>query len=195
MSSSNLSTSYGVLASDIANTPGLTSYLPQTPPAGNAVPNFRISGFQSTGGGASSISKTSTYQVLDNPTWTKGKHTANAGADYRYLKALYTNVFASQRLGAYTFNNSVTKPIIGNAFAAFLLGVPDSDSISTVLNPDTNGYGGSYALYMQDDFKVTSRLTVNYGLRWEYHPMFQDHNNNTANLILDANNAVGGSAA
>lgn len=194
MSSSNLSTSYGVLASDIANTLGLTSYLPQTPPFGNAVPNFRISGFQGTGGGASSISKTSTYQVLDNLTWTKGKHTVKAGADYRYLKALYTNVFASQRLGVYTFNNSVTKPIIGNAFAAFLLGVPDSDSISTVLNPDTNGYGGSYALYIQDDFKVTSRLTVNYGLRWEYHPMFQDHNNNTANLILDANNVVGGTA-
>lgn len=194
MSSSNTSTSYNVLASDIANTLGLTSYLPQAPPSGNAVPNFKISGFQSTGGGASSISKTSTYQILDNVTWTKGKHTVKTGADYRYLKALYTNVFATTRLGSYTFNNSVTKSIIGNSYAAFLLGVPDSVSLSTVLNPDTNGYGSSYALFVQDDYKITPRLTLNYGLRWEYHPMFQDHNNNTANFLPDYSTTVNGVA-
>ena len=182
-SGSNTSTSFGINAADAANQLGLTPYLSQAPPAGNAVPNFRISGFQSTGGSASSISQTSTYQVLDNLTWTKGKHTLKVGGDYRYLKALYTNVFASQRLGSYAFNNSVTKSLIGNAFGAFLLGIPDSDSISTVLNPDTNGYGSSYAFFAQDDWKVTPRLTVNYGLRYEYHPMFQDHNNNTANFL------------
>ncbi len=192
MTSSNASTSYGVLATDMANLLGLTSYLPQAPPAGNAVPNFKISGFQSTGGGASSISQTSTWQVLDNLTMTKGKHTIKFGGDYRYLKALYTNVFASQRLGSYTFNNSVTSSLIGNAYGAFLLGIPDSDTLSTVLNPDTNGYGASYAFYVQDDFKVTNRLTINYGMRWEYHPMFQDHNSNTANLLPDVYNVVNG---
>ena len=185
LSGSNTSTSYGIKAADIASTLGLTQYLPQAPPAGNAVPNFVISGFQSTGGSASSISQTSTYQVLDNLTWTKGHHTFKFGGDYRYLKALYTNVFASQRLGRYNFNNSVTKPIIGNAFAAFLLGIPDSDSLATVSSPDTDGYGSSYAFFAQDDWKVTSRLTINYGLRYEYHPMFQDHLSNTANLLPD----------
>jgi hypothetical protein len=185
VSSSKTSTSYGITAAQAASEIGLTSYLPEAPPAGNAVPNFKISGFQSTGGGASSISQTSTYQVLDNLTYTKDKHTIKFGGDYRYLKALYTNVFASTRLGSYTFNNSVTKSSIGNAYLAFLLGIPDSDSLATVLNPDTNGYGNSYALYAQDDWKITSRLTVNYGLRWEYHPMFMDHYNNTANFLPD----------
>jgi hypothetical protein len=191
-SSSVTSTSYGLTAAQAASETGLTSYLPEAPPAGDAVPNFKISGFQSTGGGASSISKTSTYQVLDNLTYTKEKHTFKFGGDYRYLKALYTNVFASSRLGSYTFNNSVTKSSIGNAYAAFLLGIPDSDQLSTVLNPDTNGYGNSYALYAQDDWKITPRLTVNYGLRWEYHPMFMDHYNNTANFLPDYYSVVNG---
>ena len=192
VSSSKTSTSYGITAAQAADEFGLTPLLPEAPPAGNAVPNFKISGFQSTGGGASSISQTSTYQVLDNLTYTKDKHTYKFGGDYRYLKALYTNVFASTRLGSYTFNNSVTKASIGNAYAAFLLGIPDSDALSTVLNPDTNGYGNSYALYAQDDWKVTSRLTINYGLRWEYHPMFQDHYNNTANFLPNYTSIVNG---
>ena len=181
----NSSTSYGIVASVISDELGLTPYLPQAPPAGNAVPNFKISGFQSTGPNTSSIARTSTSQFLDNLTWTKSKHSVKFGGDYRYMKALFTNVFASSRLGQYTFNNSVTKSIIGNAFASYLLGVPDSDRLATVLNPDTNGYAHSMAFYVQDDWKVTSRLTINYGIRWEYHPMFRDHYNNTANFIPD----------
>ena len=193
-SGANSSQGYGIVASAIANQLGLTPYLPQTPPAGNAVPNFKISGFQSTGGQASSISRTETWQLLDNVTWTKGKHTIKFGGDYRYLKALYTNVFATSRLGQYTFNNSVTSSLIGNAYASFLLGVPDSAQISTVLNPDTDGYANHYALYAQDDWKITSRLTLNFGLRWEYHPMFMDHYNNTANFLPDYNGVVNGTS-
>jgi len=39
------------------------------------------------------------------------------------------------------------------------------------------------AVYVQDDWKVTPRFTVNYGMRWEYHPGFRDHYNNTADFI------------
>ncbi|MGD1070220.1 MAG: TonB-dependent receptor [Bryobacteraceae bacterium] len=152
-------------------------------PPGDASPEFKISGFQTAGAGASSISQTSTKQVIDNLTLTKGKHTYKFGVDYRYLTGLYTNVFATDRMGVYSFNNSVTKPVVGNAFASFLLGIPDSDTMATVLNPNSNGYAPSYAGYAQDDFKVSSRVTINYGIRYEYHPMFTDHNNNTANFL------------
>jgi hypothetical protein len=183
LSGSNTASSNGISAQSAADALGLTALLPEAPPAGNAVPNFKITGFQSTNSGASSISKTATYQVIDNLTWTKGKHSIKFGADYRFLTALYTNVFATSRLGQYTFNNSVTKSIVGNAFASFLFGIPDSDSLATVLNPNSNGYSNAYAGYVQDDFKVTPRLTVNYGLRYEYHPTFIDRNNNTANFL------------
>jgi hypothetical protein len=189
-SRNSTATSNGLAASTIAQEMDLT--LPQAPPAGDAAPNFAIAGFQSTGGLSSSISQTSTYQFLDNVTWTHGKHTFKFGADYRYMKALYTNVFATTRLGKYVFNNSVTKSIIGNPFAAFLLGVPDSDEISTVLNPNSNGYANSYATFVQDDWKVTSRLTINYGLRWEYHPTFIDSLSNTANFLPNWSGTVDG---
>lgn len=178
---SHTGTSTGLPASVIASELGLQTAGPLPP--GDASPEFKISGFQTMGSSASSISQTSTFQVLDNLTLTKGKHTYKFGVDYRYLTALYTNVFATDRMGVYNFNNSVTKSIVGNAFASFLLGIPDSDTMATVLNPDSNGYAPSYAGYAQDDFKVSSRLTINYGMRYEYHPMFNDKNHNTANFL------------
>ena len=180
-------TSFGVSASSISDQLGLTPYLPQAPPAGNAVPDFRITGFQSTGGGSSSQSKNRVWQVLDTLTWTRGQHTLKFGGDYRYLSGLYTNVFATRRLGRYQFNNSVMRSVLGNTaatpFASFLLGLPDVTSISTVIQPDTQSYSSHYALFAQDDWKLSSRLTLNFGLRWEYHPMFRDHLDNLANFL------------
>ena len=178
---SHTSSSNGLPAATIASELGLQTAGPL--PLGDTGPSFKISGFTTASVGSSSISQTSTKQIIDNLTLTKGKHTYKFGVDYRYLTALYTNVFASDRMGLYTFNNSVTKSIVGNAYASFLLGIPDSDTMATVLNPNSNGYSNSYAGYAQDDFKVSSRLTLNYGIRYEYHPTFVDHNSNTANFL------------
>ena len=190
LTGSNTGSSNSLPASVIASELGLQTAGPLPP--GDASPSFKISGFTTASGGASSISQTSTYQIIDNLTLTKGRHTYKFGGDYRYLSALYTNVFANKRMGSYTFNNSVTKCIIGNAYAAFLLGIPDSDGMATVLNPNTNGYAPSYACYAQDDFKVTSRLTINYGIRYEYHPTFTDKNSNTANFLPDYSSVQNG---
>jgi hypothetical protein len=162
------------------------------PPPGSGGPSFSITGFQSASFGSSSISKGNTLQLIDNLIWIRGRHTLKFGGDYRYMTAYFSNVFASSRAGSYSFNNSVTSSIIGNAYAAFLLGVPDSSSLATVKNPDTFSYGSSYAFYAQDDWKPTSRLTVNFGLRWEYHPVFNDHFNNLANFLPDAYTVVNG---
>ncbi len=52
-----------------------------------------------------------------------------------------------------------------------------------MLYPDTNAYGERIRRYAQDDWKITPRLTINYGMRYEYHPMFQDHNQNVAAFL------------
>jgi carboxypeptidase family protein len=194
-SGNHSATSYAITASQIASQLGLTN-LPGPVPDGNAVPNFKITGFQATGTSTSSTSKNGTFQVLDTLTWTKDKHTMKFGADYRYLTGLYTNVFASSRLGQYTFNSSVMKALLGTGagtpFASFLLGYPDSSQIATVLQPDTKSYASHYGFFAQDDWKVTPSLTINFGMRYEYHPMFRDHYNNLANFLPDYNSVVNG---
>jgi hypothetical protein len=182
----------GIPADTIAQQVGLAPFLKQNLNGIHTTPNVRISGFQRTGGVASNHNHTQTFQLLDNLTWTRGSHTVKFGGDYRYLTALYTDVFGTLWLGRYTFNNSTTRATIGNPFAAFLQGVPDATTIATVTSPDTQGWGNAYALYVQDDWKVTPRLTINYGLRWEYHPMMEDHLYNVANFLPDYESVING---
>ncbi len=108
------------------------------------------------------------------------------GGDIRRLSSLHTQVFSDYRMGSYQFNGGALSSLLGNGsgtpLAAFLLGYPDSTSIATVINPDTYAYSMHYAFFGQDDWKVSSNLTLNFGLRWEYHPSFHDHNQNLANF-------------
>ena len=180
---SNTGSNYGYTAAGIQGALGLQLAGPVPP--GAASPGFSITGFTGTTGGTTSISRANTLQFLDNLTWTHGKHTVKFGGDFRYLRGLYTNVFASNRMGSYTFNNSVTKSLIGEPYGAFLLGIPDSDGMATVNNPNTYGYGHALGVFIQDDWKVTSRFTINYGLRYEYHPAWRDHYNNEADFLPD----------
>ena len=183
----------GIPASTIATQIGIAPYLQQDLTGVNTNPDFKIAGFQRTGGAYSSISNTQTIQFLDNLTWTRGGHTVKFGGDYRYMTALYTDAFGFDFLGVYTFNNSTTS-VIGNPYAAFLLGVPDNTALARTIQPNTQAYASSYATYAQDDWKVTPRLTLNYGLRWEYHPMFGDHLYNTANFLPNYSSVINGTA-
>ena len=174
--------------------------IPPPYPTANAVPNFSIAGFQQTGGTNSSKGKNNTFQVLDNLTWTKGRHTMKYGGDFRHMTGYYSDVFANDQLGVYKYTGGVTSavqpgftnPYIGNPYAAFLLGVPDQTQLATVIQPNTSAYANAYAFFAQDDWKVGSRLTINYGLRWEYHPMFLDHLVNVTNFLPNYTSIVNG---
>ena len=61
-----------------------------------------------------------------------------------------------------------------------------------MLEPDTHAYASHYGYFIQDDWKVSSRLTLNYGLRYEYHPMLRDHLNNVTNFLPDYVSVVNG---
>ncbi len=181
-----------ILTSNAANThalpPEIGVPLPDSP-GGTCTPTFTITGFQGTGSTCNSVSRTETKQLLDNLTWTRGSHTLKFGGDLRRLSAYYSNVFSTDRVGMYTFNGSVSGM---NPFQAFLLGIPDRTVIGEVTTPDTNAHAIHYAAYAQDDWKATSHLTINFGMRWEYHPPFTDAFNNLAVFLPDAYNVING---
>lgn len=160
-----------------------------------ASPNIRITGFTAPGGTGYSKNSSNTYQLIDNLTWSQKQHTVKMGVDWRRMYAYAGNVFGSSRLGRYTFNNSSSVgKTIGSPFAAFLLGYPDSTNLADVLAPDMNGRGNAYAFYVQDDWKISSTLTLNFGLRYEYHPMLRDKYENSAQFLPDYYTNVNGSS-
>jgi hypothetical protein len=187
--------SAGVTAAQAAATLGLAvgpGELPEALPAGYDTPQIELQGFT---GSTPPVSDTNpqqgTYQGLDTLTWTKGKHTFKFGGDFRYLASLNAQVFNNYRMGQYLFNGSAlssffnpaaTVPVPVDSMAGLLLGYPDTTSIATVVNPATDAYSKHYAFFAQDDFKISQSFTLNYGLRWEYHPAFFDKNDNLANL-------------
>jgi Carboxypeptidase regulatory-like domain/TonB dependent receptor len=166
-------------------------------PQGDNLPTLSIYGFMGIQGQQEYLlPHEGTYEVTDNLTWTKGKHTFKFGADYRYLEALNAAVNTNYTMGDYLFDGSVMGAVLGNGaatpMASFLLGYPDVTTIGSVVNPNTYAWSSSYAVFAQDDFKVSQSLTLNYGLRWEYHPPFKDYYNNVANFDPNYSSTVDG---
>jgi hypothetical protein len=193
---------YGTTVSDAGsayyvNAVGLQN-LPQPYPTSGAVPWFNISGFQATGGGNSTKGRNGTSQILDNLTWIKGSHTMKFGGDFRYLVYHGQNVYDAYELGEYAFTGAVTgtqgqaNAYIGNPYGAFMLGIPDKTYLDTNTFGAIDGWDPAYAFFGQDDWKATSRLTINFGLRYELHPRFYDHDNNISNFLPNYQSIVNG---
>lgn len=188
--------SMDVTAQQAADELGLTD-LPGPLPPGDVVPTITIAGFVGIHTPTSyTIKKEGTSQFLDTLTWTRDKHTMKFGGDIRRLSSLHTQVFSDYRMGNYQFNGAAMSALLGDGagtpLASFLLGYPDQTGIATVINPDTYAYSMHYAFFGQDDWKVSSNLTLNFGLRWEFHPSFHDHNYNLANFDPDYSSIING---
>lgn len=108
-----------------------------------------------------------------------GRHSLKAGFDYRRIKAAGND--ANDAAGTFAFNgifteSSPTSAGTGGAdLADLLLGYPASGAVytSTKLTDFANYYG----IYIQDDFRLTPKLTLNLGLRWERETGLQEVNN------------------
>ena len=116
-----------------------------------------------------------TYQVSDNFTKVKGRHTLKFGADVRYIQVNERNTYTPN--GWFTFSGGET----GNDFADYLLGAPDFFNQTSLqfLDSRTKYYG----LYAQDTYKATSDLTINYGLRWDTSQPFYDTKNRIQTFV------------
>jgi hypothetical protein len=99
------------------------------------------------------------YSVRDVLSWTRGKHALKMGGELSYNETIQDTLL--NNYSVWTFNNSVTR----NGLADFLIGVPSQVTQDAPVNALWNSWYG--ALFVQDDYRIGSRVTLNLGLRWD----------------------------
>ena len=105
----------------------------------------------------------------DDFTWIRGQHQMKFGGDIQHQHMVIA--FINRPNGDFTFSGNYT----GNAAADFLLGLPFQFR-RTTKNQAQDGTTTSFALYAQDEFRPWTRVTLNYGVRYEITPPFVDVN-------------------
>jgi hypothetical protein len=121
------------------------------------------------------------YQSVANVNWIKGRHNIRAGTDIYYQALNHTQPEISGGTsygarGGFRFGSGPTQIQGGpsgnqyNAFASFLLGVPNQIGRLKLVEPYTTR-NWQYSVYIRDQWQASSRMTISYGTRWEYFPV------------------------
>jgi len=153
------------------------------------------------------ITNQNDFQIFDNVTWIKGKHTLKLGGSITFRSREILN--ADQIVGQFGFNNNQTSNCAGQPqpcalntgtgfdVASFLLG--HASAVNRRLF-DAGTYTEKrpeYSIYLQDDWRATSKLTLNVGLRWDVYPPWieiDDRQSNfdvsTGRFVVASDNAV-----
>lgn len=157
----------------------------------NDVPGFSAQSFtestNSTGvnsfgtAGSANLALDNQFSYGDNLTWQHGRHISKFGVQlFRAQNNFYQNN-SGGLLGGFNYSGAFTgDPALGQAigydFADFLLDYSSSYSVSEQTG-DVGLRQYRFAVFAQDDYKLTPNLTVNYGVRWEYdQPLYEVHN-------------------
>jgi hypothetical protein len=144
-------------------------------------------GFGTIGGQAYGTRGSLNWDIQDTLTWIVKSHTLKFGYNHRLLQG--SNQQGSALSGNYTFGGLTTNPQAtagtGSDLAQFLLGaVASGASIDRILGNTFQGYAAS--AFVQDDWRITRRLTVNLGLRYDFQQKPYERNNGQINFDPDA---------
>ncbi|MGA9528287.1 MAG: TonB-dependent receptor [Terriglobales bacterium] len=137
--------------------------------------------------------KQHSYVITDNLSWTRGRHAVKFGGELRFEQ--FTILEPASPRGTMSFGSDFTDNPAGpgegdgDAFATFLLGIPDGGTITSV-TPNVVYNRQIYAAYALDDFKVTPRLTLNLGLRYELFTTIKEANNNAATFDFNTQSLI-----
>jgi len=158
-------------------------------PTTHAFPTFNFSAgtnFTPIGRDKTGVTQSKTTQFTDNLSYNLGRHTLKAGLDARRVRYFDIETFLpSDDFGMFTFQPNFT----GNAFGDFLEGAPTT-LFFAVSSPDVGGTAWQYSVFAQDEYQLNSRLTLNYGLRWQILPGFNEDGGNLANFDSSNNSIV-----
>ena len=166
---------------DLAPTLGLGG-IPFSPNEGG-LPLGIVYGLSNWGSQGTSNESQNVYEFLDNVSKTIGKHNLRAGVSLQSIRFFYR--YAPSSLGNYYFTGVFTSQPgtanTGSGIADFLADQMDTSALSTA--PNVNDAQWYDAAYVQDDWKVTPRLTLNLGLRYEYYQPYKENSHSQENFI------------
>ena len=157
-------------------------------PTGSAFPTFSFADGTVTSIGQDRVGQTisGNTQFTDNLTRIVGKHTLRFGVDVRRQRYNALMYYApSDDYGDFTFSGSLTNYSLGD----FLLGLPNP-SFFAITSPQIDAKSTHWGVYSQDEWQVNSRLTVNFGLRWELLPPFIESSGDLSSFIPSTNNVT-----
>ncbi len=144
-------------------------------------PAVSLTGYQGTSFTGQGATKYYSYGTNGTLTKLAGEHSFKFGADYRRI-GVRSRTYGNSA-GSFTFNgqftgSNATSPAAQsrNAIADLLIGYPSAGTM--VLNSGVDDFVNYASGYVQDDYRVGSRLTVNYGIRLEHESGLAEKNNN-----------------
>lgn len=147
-----------------------------TPQGVGSLPQITVTGFftlsNAIGGPTAG---TNLYSFRDVFSWNKGRHSVKLGGELTLNKDIQQTLL--NNYGVFTFNNGTTR----NALADFLLGIPSAVTQDAPVTGLTNTW--YTALFVQDDFRLNQRLTLNLGLRWDVQTPPTDPQNRVVNYV------------
>ncbi len=166
---------------------GLPAIVPGdvTPTISNGLPGFNTGTIGKRGGVV--------WQLYDSMTWMKGHHSVKFGTEMRLTQA--NNYQTSAPSGSFNFSSSLTNnaaPVAGNqvntgnGFATFLLGTVSSASVST--HTGESEVGKAYGFFINDEWRVSRRVSLSLGLRYDYQEQPFERNCGTSIFNINHTN-------
>ena len=168
---------------------GMSEVSSMGPSAQTEFPYINLSEFASLGQNGTGSTQSNTLALFPSATWTRGKHTIHGGLDARFWQSDNNyvpggnNFFVDRTWTQYNCGSCGNwDPASGNSIASFLLGNPTSGS--NTINVQTLWSAHYWAPFVQDDWKLTKRLTLNLGVRWDFLPA-EVERHNQSNYAFD----------
>ncbi len=141
-----------------------------------SLPQIAVAGFFTLSNAIGGpIAGTNFYSIRNVFSWNKSNHSIKLGGELSLNKDIQQTLL--NNYGVFTFNNGATR----NAFADFLLGIPSAVTQDAPVTGLTNTW--YTAFFLQDDYRVHSRLTLNLGLRWDIQTPPTDPLNRFVNYV------------